>query len=1023
MTDQWSVNINSNSVLTFSFPEEYLSQATDSVRIEVDENHITNDTDYTNNTYVYYSVKTLSLVNESITMVKGQSLTLTTDCSPDSLASMLKWSVSGNSKITVNNGTVTANGIGKATITVASPSGLSDTCDITVVAFDGAEYSDFDSVLINNGTEVAITGYIGNDTNIEIPEMIGGLPVTTINASAFDNMSIESVHIPAGITKIADSAFKRLANLREFIVAEENDQYISYEGVLFSKDHSTLVKYPAAKVGAEYAIGESTQTVCGYAFYGTALENITIGNSVRTIGNSAFENSDSFSTIVVPENVSTIGSLAFANCDGLQEVIYNATSASTSGNIFTVLLGNSTVFANSPVIKLSIGNNVKQIPGYIFARMNQLKSVDFSGNNMLSSIGSYSFYMNSKIESIILPNSVTAINSYAFYGCSSVNTVLLSNSLNTIGNYAFNNCSSVYSIDLPDTVTDVGTYAFSGCSSLESVAIPAKVRIIKANTFNNCVNLASVKFKSGNEYEIYKLEAENVHIVSGNPNWSNSSASGGHAVDYANNIDFDINVTTAGSFLITEFAFCHDRNFKLYVDNTLYGTYTGPGYDLRKNAFVTLALSEGKHNICFKNNSGYPPIYDYFYIEPLGNATAEVQGSEVLKFDCVNSVDANAFNGCSNLTDVYYPGTVSQWKQTMIASGNAPLNSATLHTEAKLVNSTTWKGHSYQLYLNTVTWKEAKGISESLNGHLVTITSAEEQAVIENLIGQFKEDNCIWLGAENESSGSYSWVTGEEWGYSNWEDGEPGGGEEHYLATCYGTEWNDFRNNSSTLTGFIVEFEPSCYSGETVNHTWDDGVITKKVTCTEEGIITYTCVVCEETNTETIIALDHNYGAWTKIDDNQHQRICENDSSHVEKENHSWDNGTVTKAATCTEAGIRTFTCTVCGAKRTESIKATGHNYSAWTIVKAPTCTAEGVEQRVCSNNNKHVETRPIAKSAHVDNDGDGYCDNCHTNLGSGGETHESNCVCGKNHTGPFAGLIKFFHRIVYFFKNLFGKN
>ena len=47
----------------------------------------------------------------------------------------------------------------------------------------------------------------------------------------------------------------------------------------------------------------------------------------------------------------------------------------------------------------------------------------------------------------------------------------------------------------------------------------------------------------------------------------------------------------------------------------------------------------------------------------------------------------------------------------------------------------------------------------------------------------------------------------------------------------------------------------------------------------------------------------------------------------------------------------------------------------------------------------------------------------CLTVLAGCGETQESNCVCGKYHTGPFAGIIKFFHRIVYFFKNLFGKN
>ena len=68
---------------------------------------------------------------------------------------------------------------------------------------------------------------------------------------------------------------------------------------------------------------------------------------------------------------------------------------------------------------------------------------------------------------------------------------------------------------------------------------------------------------------------------------------------------------------------------------------------------------------------------------------------------------------------------------------------------------------------------------------------------------------------------------------------------------------------------------------------------------------------------------------------------------------------------------------------------------------------------RICANDSSHKETRPIAKTAHVDN-GNGYCKNCGADLKGG-----DRCKCGEIHTGPFAWLIKFFHTIVYFFKNL----
>ena len=74
---------------------------------------------------------------------------------------------------------------------------------------------------------------------------------------------------------------------------------------------------------------------------------------------------------------------------------------------------------------------------------------------------------------------------------------------------------------------------------------------------------------------------------------------------------------------------------------------------------------------------------------------------------------------------------------------------------------------------------------------------------------------------------------------------------------------------------------------------------------------------------------------------------------------------TASTAATCTAAGSRTYTCSVCGASYTETVAATGHSYGAWTVATAATCTQSGTERRVCANNSSHVETRTIAATGH----------------------------------------------------------
>ena len=81
---------------------------------------------------------------------------------------------------------------------------------------------------------------------------------------------------------------------------------------------------------------------------------------------------------------------------------------------------------------------------------------------------------------------------------------------------------------------------------------------------------------------------------------------------------------------------------------------------------------------------------------------------------------------------------------------------------------------------------------------------------------------------------------------------------------------------------------------------------------------------------------------------------------------HAWDNGVVTKAATCEEAGVMTYTCTKCGATKTEAIAALGHKWGEWEVTKAATCEEAGVETRVCANDKNHVETREIEATGHT---------------------------------------------------------
>ena len=104
------------------------------------------------------------------------------------------------------------------------------------------------------------------------------------------------------------------------------------------------------------------------------------------------------------------------------------------------------------------------------------------------------------------------------------------------------------------------------------------------------------------------------------------------------------------------------------------------------------------------------------------------------------------------------------------------------------------------------------------------------------------------------------------------------------------------------------------------DHKWSEWTMTTEPTCDAEGEQARECALCHDSEIEVIPALGHAWGDWAKLDDDQHQRVCANDTSHTEKADHTWDEGIVTKEPTTETEGEKTFTCTDCGAAKTEPI-------------------------------------------------------------------------------------------------------
>ena len=153
--------------------------------------------------------------------------------------------------------------------------------------------------------------------DVEIPSS-----VTRIGNSAFNGTGLTSVTIPASVIEIGERAFTR-ASLTKIEVDEKNETYKSVDGVLFSKDMTTLICFPSAKVCTEntYTIPETVTSISTEAFRDcTMLTKITIPSSVTSIGTHAFLGCTGLTSMVIPENVTSIGMSTFHSCSNLKEV-------------------------------------------------------------------------------------------------------------------------------------------------------------------------------------------------------------------------------------------------------------------------------------------------------------------------------------------------------------------------------------------------------------------------------------------------------------------------------------------------------------------------------------------------------------------------------------------------------------------------------------------------------------------------------------------------------------------------------
>lgn len=349
--------------------------------------------------------------------------------------------------------------------------------------------------------------------------------VRYIGQYAFTAINIPYIFIPENVETIGEDAFYKAIYLKQITVDKSNKFLKDIDGVLFSKDGSTLVAYPLGKEVSSYSIPSEVKTILGKdAFYGCVniralyIDSL-IPPSVRTSFMTALKGfkiyvpTDSFNVYKEAAGWGDISDIIYPkNIIKEEFAIYNNTLIQYIGNQNEIIIPEDVKeiknFAFSSCVNLesiSVSTNndyLKSIEGVLFnADCTEVicypqakKEIHYKIPEGIKKLGRASFLGCKNLVSIEVPNSLEEVDDCAFYGCLNLKEVTIKNSRDSIkrvGKYAFYNCVLIEEIEL-NSIEVIGEYALSWISNLKKVTFGEDIKNIGTYLFYNSSMLAEI---------------------------------------------------------------------------------------------------------------------------------------------------------------------------------------------------------------------------------------------------------------------------------------------------------------------------------------------------------------------------------------------------------------------------------------------------------------------------------------------------------------------------------------------------
>ncbi|MCM1179752.1 MAG: leucine-rich repeat domain-containing protein [Clostridium sp.] len=322
-------------------------------------------------------------------------------------------------------------------------------------------------------------GWAFADTGLSEIKIGKALPLLARYGSGMDKVS--TITLTESAEEMNADSFAQFKSLSEIKLDNENANYTVELGVLFNKDMTSLIYFPAEHADKQYHIPESVINIEENAFLNNeSLEAMVIPEHVKFIGNSAFSNCKNLNTITVPGSVAALGRSVFSDCTNLEEVILQE-------GIKTI--GESAFNNCSKLDSLVLPDSLESIQARVFAGCAGLKSVTL-GNGLASIPGDV--LRDTNLEEIVLSedNENFLLEDGVLFN--KAKTTLLFCLVGTIGT----------SYDVPEGITNIGSFAFSKAEKLESIVLPKSVRQVAYQALSGCNALRTVTFLRVNDLYI-----------------------------------------------------------------------------------------------------------------------------------------------------------------------------------------------------------------------------------------------------------------------------------------------------------------------------------------------------------------------------------------------------------------------------------------------------------------------------------------------------------------------------------------